>query len=210
MPTPLPYLGSYKNVEKCFSGISSAKVPDAFTHAFLQESLGLKSNSDRALIALLRSMGFLDGSNKPTSSYLLLKNASQKGTAIAEGIRQAYKPLFDANERLEKAQSDEIKGLVSQISGQEEGTVSKICGTLNALLKLANFSEKASNNKNDAVEDAEEEENEDGAFIEKQLGKKKGSTANPSFHFNIQVHLPSSSTEEVYLNIFNAIRKVFN
>jgi hypothetical protein len=31
----------------------------------------------------------------------------------------------------------------------------------------------------------------------------------PDFHYNIQVHLPTNGSEETYINIFNAIRKVF-
>jgi hypothetical protein len=37
----------------------------------------------------------------------------------------------------------------------------------------------------------------------------KGKGLRPEFHYNIQVHLPSNGTEETYMNIFNAIRKVF-
>jgi Family of unknown function (DUF5343) len=96
MPTPLPYLPSYKNVEKLFSSISSAKVPDAFAHAFLQDTLGLKGTGDRAFISFLRTMGFLDGSNKSTPSYHLLKNSSQKKFTIADGIKTANKVITHA------------------------------------------------------------------------------------------------------------------
>jgi hypothetical protein len=31
----------------------------------------------------------------------------------------------------------------------------------------------------------------------------------PDFHYNLKIHLPANGSEEVYLNIFNALRKVF-
>ena len=41
----------------------------------------------------------------------------------------------------------------------------------------------------------------------KMKGQVKG--LRTEFHYNIQVHLPANGTEEVYLNIFNALRRVF-
>ncbi len=74
MPKDLPYLASYKNLPKLFQAIAAAKVPDAFTHGFLYETLGLKGTGDRPLIPYLKKLGFLDPAGKPTSSYALLKN----------------------------------------------------------------------------------------------------------------------------------------
>ncbi len=36
-----------------------------------------------------------------------------------------------------------------------------------------------------------------------------GAGLRPEFHYNLQIHLPSNGNEETYMNIFNAIRKVF-
>lgn len=76
MPVQLPYLSSYKNVPTIFEKIAAAKVPETFTHNFLQNTLGLKNTSDRPLIPFLRSLGFIDNSGKPTSEYNLLKGAA--------------------------------------------------------------------------------------------------------------------------------------
>ena len=65
MPQELPYLPSYKNVALLFEKIRSAKVPEAFTQKYLNETLGLKSSGDRALITLLKTLGFIDNAGKP-------------------------------------------------------------------------------------------------------------------------------------------------
>jgi hypothetical protein len=65
MPVQLPYLASNRNVAELFEKITSAKIPDKFSHSFLQTTLGLKSTNDRALIPLLRNLGFLDQSGTP-------------------------------------------------------------------------------------------------------------------------------------------------
>ncbi len=69
MAIELPYLPTYKNVPLLFENIAKAKVPDAFTNSFLSGTLGLKSTNDRALITLLKKLGFLDNSGKPTPAY---------------------------------------------------------------------------------------------------------------------------------------------
>lgn len=100
MPVQLPYLSSYKNVQTLFEKIATAKVPESFTHAFLQNTIGLKGTTDRPLISFLRSLGFIDASNKPSATYSLLKGSeSVRKAAIAEGIRKAYGPLFDSNDK---------------------------------------------------------------------------------------------------------------
>src|SRR5207253_5628316 len=94
----LPYLPSYKNVGKLFDSIAAAKQPDSFTHQFLHDTLGIKGSNDRALIPLLRTLGFIDASAHPTAKYGELKNPARRRAAVANGVRTAYAPLVEANE----------------------------------------------------------------------------------------------------------------
>ncbi|CAG1064522.1 hypothetical protein BAC1_00081 [uncultured bacterium] len=201
----LPYLKSYKNVGKLFERIKSAKTPEIFNNTYLYNTLGLKSNTDRPLIALLKSLGFLDSTGKPTPRYSSLKNEKIAKQEIAQGIRQAYEPLFTSNENAETLNSQDLKGLVAQIAGTDIGITSKIVGTFKALAALADFSTKAPEDKQKKTGTATENEQKgiEGA------PKEKVGPFRPDFHYNIQVHLPLNGTEETYLNIFNALRKVF-
>lgn len=201
MPRDLPYLPTYKNVGKLFEKIAAAKTPDAFTYRFLSDTLGLKGVGDRPLISLLKSLNFLDQSGKPTTQYQLLKNRLTAGRAIADAVRSAYEPLFSANENAHTLSPEDLKGLVAQVSGADQQMTTKMCGTLNGLLKLADFTPAPSEEpgkKEDAPESPPKVE-------------PPGAVAGfrPEFHYNIQVHLPANGTEETYLNIFNAIRKAF-
>jgi Family of unknown function (DUF5343) len=201
----LPYLASYKNVALLFDKISKAKVPEAFTVRYLSDTLGLKSTGDRQLISLLKKMGFLDNSGKPTPTFSSLKNAGAAKFAIANGVRTAYAPLYESDENIHNVASDQLKGTIAQVSGAEEGVVKAITGTFNALVKLADFS----GNKAEQIEKIEEEDEEIVDEDESRPLRKKVLTAgfSPSFRFNIEIHLPSNGTEETYLNIFNALRK---
>lgn len=205
MAVALPYLSSNKNLETLFAKISSAKIPDKFTHGFLQKTIGLKGTNDRPLIPMLRTLGFIDSSGTPTAAYRQLKNSDTAKAVLAEAIRKAYAPLFEANENAHALSSDKLKGLVAQVAGTDEDMTSRIVRTFAALAKLADFSAESS--RTDEEEESEGEEERSGESQKRQPPGGKG--LRPEFHYNIQIHLPSNATEEVYLNIFNALRKAF-
>jgi hypothetical protein len=210
MPVQLPYLSSYKNASTLFDKIASAKIPESFTHAFLQNTIGLKGAGDRPLIPFLRSLGFIDTSGKPTSQYSKLKGPEQlRRAAIGEGIRKAYGPLFDSDEEANTRTVQELRGLVAQVAGTDEDMTTRIAQTFAAVAKLGDFKTSP---KEEPKKDKEKEKEKDAAHDDAEdhsgAGRKiKG--LRTEFHYNIQVVLPSNATEDVYLNIFNAIRKTF-
>jgi hypothetical protein len=191
-------------LEALFSKIASAKVPDKFTHSFLQQTIGLKGVNDRAFIPLLRTLGFLDPSGTPTPAYRKLKNSATAKVVLAIAVRAAYAPLFEANEQTHKLPPDKLKGLIAQVAGTDEDMTARIASTFNALAKLADFVGAAPESDSDAPK----KEQLDEKAIERQKEHARGAI-KPEFHYNIQIHLPSNATEEAYLNIFNALRKVF-
>jgi Family of unknown function (DUF5343) len=201
----LPYLSSNKNVAKLFEKILSAQKPGTFTHDYLQNTIGFKGTNDRPLIPMLRNLGFLDTANVPTAAYDLLKNRTTAKGAVAEGIKRAYEGLFKANEKANDLGSDELKGLVSQVSGADEGMVERISNTFSALVKVADFSALAPAPKQ---EEKLDEESGDGEADKLKQDARKGGL-RPEFHYNIQIHLPGNGSEETYLNIFNALRRTF-
>lgn len=208
MATSLPYLSSYKNVDKLFSGIAAAKIPESFTQAFLAQTLGLKASSDRPLIPLMRSLGFIDASGRPTPDYRLLKNPAAAKGAVASAIRRAYAPLFAANESANSLSSEQLRGLISQVAGTDEDMTKRIAYTFSALVKSADF--KAVVPADDTqTDDASEEEESNAPDLKGRVQKAAGSGLRTEFHYNLQIHLPANGSEETYLNIFNALRKIF-
>jgi len=208
MATSLPYLSSYKNVDKLFSGIAAAKIPESFTQAFLAQTLGLKASSDRPLIPLMRALGFIDASGRPTASYRLLKNHTTAKGAIASAIRKAYGPLFAANETANSLSSEQLRGLISQVAGTDEEMTKRIAYTFSALVKSGDFKVGApAVDSEDGVDELDSEN--DQIDFKSKSPKGSGSGLRTEFHYNLQIHLPANGSEETYLNIFNALRKIF-
>jgi hypothetical protein len=204
MPTPLPYVPAYGKIKTLFAKIASAKIPDSFTHAYLSETLGLKSTGDRPLIPLLRQLDFIDASGKPTATYASLKNPKEAKRAIATATRQAFAPLFAANENAHAVTGDELKGLVAQVAGTDEEVTRRTVGTFQALVELSDFSVKGEPEPETKPQAPTPPKPSEPETLPKPQAMK------PEFHYNIQVHLPSNASEETYLNIFNALRKAFS
>ncbi len=144
MPISLSYLLALKNIPTLFDKIASAKVPDKFTHQFLQTTIGLKSTSDRLLIPLLRNLGFIDQSGTPTPAYNLLKSNEKRPAAIAVGVRKAYQPLFDSDTKAHTLSGDKLKSLVAQIAGTDADLTARIANTFQALVRLGDFESTSS------------------------------------------------------------------
>jgi Family of unknown function (DUF5343) len=208
MAVSLPYLASNKNVPTLFDKIASAKVPDNFSQSFLHTTLGLKGSNDRPLIPLLRNLGFLDQSNAPTANYKLLKG-DKAGSAIAQGIKTAYSALFDADQGAHKLQNEKLKSLVAQVAGTDDAATARIASTFSALIKAADFETPPSDASSAPVKDEEGAGSSDSSEVTSSSTIHRSKGLRPEFHYNIQVHLPANGSEEVYLNIFNALRKVF-
>lgn len=201
MAVSLPYLASNKNVQALFDKIAAARTPDKFTQALLSQTFGLKGTNDRQLIPLLRNLGFIDQANTPTPEFNLLKGG-QPGVAIAEGMRKAYGPLFDANQQANKLPPASLKSLISQVAGADADAAQRIAATFTALAKLGDFEAETP-----AAEPRPIADQASTDAPEPSPTRRAG--LRPEFHYNIQIHLPANGNEETYLNIFNAIRKTF-
>jgi hypothetical protein len=206
MPVSLPYLVSYKNVPALFEKIASAKIPDKFSREFLSDTIGLKASNDRSMIPLLRTMGFIDQSGTPTDLYRLLKSDKRK-QVLAGGVRRAYGPLFDADQNANALPSDKLKSLVAQVAGTDDTLTSRISGTFNSLVRLADWTVPEEDFGSKKTKESHQDDL--SASNANVLSKDKVNGLRTEFHYNIQVHLPANGTEEVYLNIFNALRKTF-
>ena len=210
MPATLPYLSSNKNIGELFRKIASAAVPTKFTQEFLQTTIGLSGSNDRPLIPLLRNLGFLDQSNSPTATYSLLKAKDKSGAAIAAGIKNAYAPLFAADERAFELAGEKLKSLIAQVAGTDDDMTARIAGTFSGLVKQGDFKaelpSKDREQKKPKLGDDAKEDDRGAHGTTDQTGRKNLRT---EFQYVIQVQLPSNGSEETYLNIFNAIRKTF-
>jgi len=90
-----PYVNAYNGVPTLFEQIKAAAVPPKFTVDFLSTALDMKSSSYRAMIPLLKKLGFIDPANVPTQAY---KDFREDSFALYYSLENSIRRLI--SERL--------------------------------------------------------------------------------------------------------------
>jgi len=134
-----PYVNAYNSIPKLFAGIKSAAVPPKVSQDFLASVLDLKSSSHRALIPLLKKLGFIDAGNVPTQAYKDFRDGSLSGSVMAEQLKEAYKSLFAANEYAWKMPKAELQAKLRNVTGagEDDPYIPAVTNTFLELSKLA-------------------------------------------------------------------------
>lgn len=93
MSLPSTYTVSAGKIPEFFKRIRDASPPPRLTHAQLTD-WGFKSTNDRALVPLLKALGFLTSDGVPTARYQDYRNQSIPKKIMAEALREAYSEIF--------------------------------------------------------------------------------------------------------------------
>lgn len=209
MQAKLPYLASPGAIPKVLSKVEEARRPERFTQDFLETKLGLSGGGFRATIPLLKRMGFLAGDGSPTSLYDQYRNPTTQRTALAEGVRNAYREVFDRNQYASELTRDKLSALVFEMTGLEKDSSvgRQIVATFWTLKEGADFESTPSGVKDEA----------DAAMTPTPAPIHRGDEARHqrpeprelglSLAYTINLNLPESTNPEVFSAIFKALRE---
>jgi hypothetical protein len=198
-----PYVNAYNGIPTLFKNIKTAAVPTKFTVDFLSTVLEMKSSSHRAMIPLLKKLGFIDPSNAPTQAYKDFREDSNSGTVMAERLKDAYKSLFQASEYAWKLSKDELTSKLRSITGaaEDDQYIPSIVGTFMALSKLAKWEGTAQKRKESVTGDSDEGYRSSG-------GQKREELPNGlRLSYTINLNLPATTEIEVFNAIFKSLRE---
>lgn len=207
MALPTSYLTSTKNLSGILNSIVGAQAPDKFTTRFL-ESLEYKSTSDRLIIGVLKSLGFLADDGRPTQRYFSYLDQSQSAIVLGQAIEEAYADLFRVNKTAHKMSKQEVVNKFKTLSqGQySESVLDKMAMTFTALCGLADFETKPA--KQTAEGQTGEVEETSSAQTEQTSRKTTGGGLGISgLVYNIQLILPESRDPKVYDALFESLKK---
>lgn len=201
MADSYPYIISNNKVAPIFEKIKSAAKPLKFTHELLKK-MGFVSSNDRAMVSILKGLGFLTDDGSPTEYYDRLKDPKDHPYVIGERVKDLYSELFALDTDINNADDDEIKGAFARITGKDSLLVQRYTNTFKALCSVAKFD--ASPSINEPKKDIFEDET-------KQKGEEErsplGTELKPDFHYNIQIHLPATTDISVYNAIFKSLKE---
>lgn len=196
-----PYVNSYGQIPKLFDAIKKASVPPKFTQDFMLSMLGLKSSSYRAMIPLLKNLGFLDQGNTPTQDYKDFRDDTKSGLVLAKRLKETYSELFAAHEYAYKLNKEELTAKIITLLGtsKDDSNVRCIVGTLQELFKLADFAGK---HKPDEKKKQIHEEP-----AEKPPQQVLGKQTQLGISYTINLNLPATTEVEVFNAIFKSLKE---
>jgi len=203
MADSYPYMLTNNKIDAILSKIRSAAKPAKFTYEFLKQ-LGFSSSNDRAIIPLLKKLGFILEDGAPTEYYGRLRDTTDWQFVLGERMQDLYKDLYNVDTEIHKKSDDEVKGAITRITGKDEASVGRYFATFKALSGLAKFGASPK------VTKAPAEGKEDSAPTPKVTPPTPLNGANVegsfSFHHNIEIHLPATTDISVYNAIFKSLR----
>lgn len=210
MASKLPYMSSPGLVPKILAKIQEARRPERFTQDFLETNLGFGGGSARAIIPLLKRMGFLSSDGTPTRLYDQFRNTDTQGAAMSEAMRTAYSELFDRNQYSNDLSKEKLTGLITDVTGasRDDSTTKFTVSTFLALNSLANFDAKA-------PADVSEGSRANGGGVSVPLPDdenfRQPQVPNDEVKFavsyTINLNLPETTNPEVFNAIFRALKE---
>lgn len=199
MARDVPYLPSVKNLPQILDKLKIAQTPPKFTYEFLKSNLGFSSSNDRAVIQVLKALGFLSGDSRPTQRYNEFRSEETAGRAMAEGLREGWADIFLSDNEAHTRSPTELKEIFKNVTGKSESVATKMATTFHALARSADFAAAAKPHKK--VEGPAPPPMEEPPIPTQRLG------GGMSLHNDIHIHLPATSDVSVYTAIFRALRE---
>jgi len=196
------YVQVYGQFDQFFQEIGRGQAPAQFTIKHLKD-LGFTSTNHRALIPLLKAIGFLSADGQPTQRYHDYRDASQSRRVMAEALRQAYGDLFILRSNPTESDRPLIEGKFKSTHNVGDRLAKLMGNTFFALLSLADLSVLPT--KPSAEPQHEEEQKEEPELAGPPPAAPKPAVTN--LHYNIQIHLPATKDIEVFNAIFKSLRE---
>ena len=136
------YVQIYGQLKDVFQRISEGQAPDKFTRQHLRD-IGFGASNYRAVIPLLKALGFLSADGTPTPRYHEYRNLAQSRKIMGESLREAYGDLFTIKSNPTSADRDLIEGKFKSVFNATPITAKLMANTFFALLALADLSSPA-------------------------------------------------------------------
>lgn len=214
MVAKLPYMASPGLIPKILEKIQEARRPERFTQDFLETKLGFGGGSAKAIIPLLKRLGFLSSDGAPTSLYDQFRNTDTQGTAMSVAMRNAYSELFERNEYAHEMPKEKLVGIITEVTGasKDDSTTKCIVSTFMSLKEFADFEAEKVNSESI---DVRRKSPEPGHVVASEVAPDHSMNRAPvqsedvnfAVSYTINLNLPETTNPEVFNAIFRALKE---
>lgn len=201
MASKLPYLTTPGTIDTALKRVKAAATPPTFNNDFVHAVLQIKGGTGKSVAPFFKKLGLVSEAGVPTALYQKLRNPSTAGGALGQATKHAYKPLFDVNEYAHKLSEKDLKGLILQVTGLEQGnrTADLIFQTFSKLKKESSFDSTTIAEETHPVEEKQS--------VPLQLTGTEKPLRELRIGYTINLNLPATTNIEVFDAIFQSLRK---
>jgi Family of unknown function (DUF5343) len=208
MAAKLPYLASPGTIGRILNKVIEARRPERFTQDFLKTKLGFPGGNAQVMIPLLKRLGFLGSDGAPTQLYDQFRNADTQGLAMATGLRNAYRELYERNEYAHEMKRDKLEALITEITGLERGNrvVKLVASSFEALRSFADFESDAPNDASFTPDKLPQAPVQDARYEQRASKPAFSETVGLNLQYTINLNLPETTNPDVFNAIFKSLR----
>lgn len=204
MADSYPYIISNNKLEPIFAKVRTAAKPERLNREILSK-WGFTASNDRAMVSIMKALGFTTENGTPTESYDRLRDPNDWRYVLAERMRDLYSELFAIDTSIHSATDQEARGAISRVTGKDDETVKRYFTTFKTLASLAKFEPKPNKGGVKQEKTSEEPKDEEKALQPPPPARERHGRTD--FHYNIQIHLPVTSDISVYNAIFKSMKE---
>ena len=201
------YVQVYGQLSDVFNRIAEGQAPDKFTTQHLKD-LGFSSSNFRAVIPLLKQLGFLSPDGTPTPRYREYRNTARSRRVMGEALREAYGDLFTIKTNPTAGDRKLIEGKFKSVHNASPITAKLMASTFYSLLELADLSGPTTTETKESRKGEKQPEHAPPPppkEVAETPSERKHT--HPTLHYNIQIHLPATKDVEVFNAIFKSLKE---
>ncbi|MCI3273346.1 DUF5343 domain-containing protein [Streptomyces cylindrosporus] len=201
-----PYTPTPGKLEEFLEKLQGIGVPARIDQQYLG-SVGFASSNCRPFIPIMKKVGLLDGSGKPTELYTKGLRGGEGGRALlSAGIRAGYDNVFQTYSDANSRSDTELATFFKSHSDLDDKKVGLAVKTFKAVCKFGDFNSSAGN----AGKEGDEGEVDEQADLAKgRRQRQQGSNGPGSVVINVNIALSVDATSDaaVYDAFFAAMAK---
>lgn len=172
--------------------------------------VGFSSSNDRRLLAVLKQIGFLDGSSMPTDVWKRYRSATvaDRKKVLAQAIREGYKGLYDMYPNAQARSDNELESFFRGHVNAGSQVLAKTIQTFKALAAIADFdgSDAAVSPSAPSPSKKDIPASEVPAHLPTAT-TEVGKGTDMSVVINIQLAVPETKDAKVYNAFFESLKK---
>lgn len=203
MALPKNYTQAVSRIPELFTKIRDGQAPDHLSQQIMKD-WGFTSSNDRAMIPLLKTLGFLSPDGKPTSVYHDYRDHSRSELVMGQALKKEYSDIFLIKEYPSDAEKETIQGKFKSYHNVSDHLAGLMMKTFYALLGLANIKEIP---KKEQINDKQKDKPKPKTSPVKDQLERSSVIPVSGLHYNIQIHLPATKDIEVYNAIFKSLKE---